>query len=289
MKILVTGSEGMVGKILVNELKKKNEVIEFDYKKGNNILDKKHLNNYLRKVDGVIHLAGIIDTANKDLWKINVEGTKNLLEESINARVKKFVFLSSTGVYGITKGLIDETSDTKPETIYDKSKLEAENILLNRQEETHINIIRSAMIFGNNDYWKKMIKMLEKNYPLPCNGKNSFQIIYVKELVNAIIKIFENGEPSEIYLISGKEKLKLKEFCQKIKNMLGKGKLICFPKIIGLILGKLFRIKLLNKNNLSHLTKERNYNLDKIKSIGFEHKYDIEKAIKQVIKEIYKK
>jgi nucleoside-diphosphate-sugar epimerase len=286
MKILVTGSEGMVGKILVNELKKKNEVIEFDYKKGNNILDKKHLKNYLRKIDVVIHLAGIIDNNNKELWKINVDGTKNLIEESINTRVKKFLFLSSTGVYGITKGLIDENSETKPETTYDKSKLEAENILLNRQEEMHINIVRSAMIFGTNDYWKKMIKLLEKNYPLPCNGKNSFQIIYVKELVNAIIKVLENGDPSEIYLVSGKEKLKLREFCQKIKNQLGKGKLICLPKTVGIIFGKLFKIELLNKNNLAHLTKERNYNLDKIKSIGFEHKYNIDESIQQVIKKI---
>ncbi|MDD3083536.1 MAG: NAD(P)-dependent oxidoreductase [Candidatus ainarchaeum sp.] len=288
MKIFVTGSEGLVGKELINELENKgHEVIKFDFKKGQNILDKKKLGAYLKKIDVVIHLAGIINENNKKMWEINVEGTKNILEESINKKIKKFIFLSSTGVYGFTKGIVDENSELKPITKYEKSKYEGEQVVLNRQEEIHVNIIRSAMIFGKNDYWKKMITLLEKNFPLPCNGKNIFQIICVKELVNAIIQIIKTGEPSEIYLISGKEKLTLKEFCKKIKKELGKKEFVwSIPETIAILFGNIFKIKILNKNNILHLKKQRNYCLEKIYKIGFKHKYKLDNQIKKIVKEI---
>lgn len=288
MKIFVTGSEGLVGKELINELENKgHEVIKFDFKKGQNILDKKKLGAYLKKIDVVIHLAGIINENNKKMWEINVEGTKNILEESINKKIKKFIFLSSTGVYGFTKGIVDENSELKPITKYEKSKYEGEQVVLNRQEEIHVNIIRSAMIFGKNDYWKKMITLLEKNFPLPCNGKNIFQIICVKELVNAIIQIIKTGEPSEIYLISGKEKLTLKEFCKKIKKELGKKEFVwSIPETIAILFGNIFKIKILNKNNILHLKKQRNYCLEKIYKIGFKHKYELDNQIKKIVKEI---
>lgn len=290
MKILITGSEGLVGKKLTIELEKKGfEIIKFDKTNGQNILDITQLKTSLKKVDAVIHLAGIIDDENKDLWKINVEGTRNLIEESINARVTKFIFLSSTGVYGLTKGIIDENSDTMPETLYEKSKLEGEQIILNRQEEIHINIIRSAMIFGNNNYWKNLIKLLEKNTPLPCNGKNIFQIICVDELVNGIITVLENGQPSEIYLVAGKEKLTLKDFCKKIKKELGKKEImLTIPTQLAILIGRIFKIKILTNHNIRHLSKHRNYNLDKINSIGFKHKYSIDESIQSVVREIKK-
>ncbi len=289
MKILVTGAEGFVGKELVNELKKKYVITKFDSKTGQNILDKKNLRTYLIGVDCVIHLAGIIDNSNEKLWQINVEGTKNIIEESLNAHVKKFIFLSSTGVYGFTKGIIDENSDLKPENDYEKSKFEGEQIILNKQEEIQVNIIRSAMIFGNNDYWKKMIKLLEKNIPLPCNGKNKFQIIYVKELVNAIITVLENGSPNEIYLVAGKEKPTLTEFCKKIKKNLEKNeKIIHLPSFVAIIIGKIFRIKIINRENIRHLSKERNYSIEKLNAIGYKQKYSIDEAIKMTVNEIKK-
>ena len=142
MKILITGTSGFLGTELVKVLQKKHTIIKYDSKEGKNILDKGELFESLKGIDVIIHLAAIVENENPDLWEVNVKGTKNLVEEAIKQKVKKIIFLSSTGVYGCPNGKISEKTKTNPENNYEKSKLEAEKILLAQQEKICINIIR---------------------------------------------------------------------------------------------------------------------------------------------------
>ncbi|MCX6804322.1 MAG: hypothetical protein NTY48_07210, partial [Candidatus Diapherotrites archaeon] len=140
--------------------------------------------------------------------------------------------------------------------------------------------------FGANDYWKKMFKLIEKEYPLPCNGKNTYQTIYVKELSRAIKIVLEKGKSGETYLVSGKEKPTLNEFCKIVQGELGvKQKVKHIPSFIGIILGKLTGAKLLTMENIRHISKERNYDTRKIEKLGYVQKTTLEKAIKEVAKE----
>jgi len=288
MKILVTGSEGFVGQYLIAQLKnQKHDVSEFDIATGQNILNEAHLDKALNKIDVVFHLAAIIENRNPSLWKVNVDGTKQLIKKAIEKKVKKFIFLSSTGVYGFTKQEVDEKTPTKPENQYEKSKVEAESIVLSHQEEIEVCVLRSAMILGPNQYWSKMFKGLKKGLPLPIKGKNIFQIIFVKELINALILIMKKGESGEIYLVSGKERLTLKSFCVAVKGQLGKKKkILTIPTFCALVLGKLLRIKILTRENVRHLSKERKYNIKKIETLGFEQKHNLEEAIIEIIEDM---
>ncbi|MDD3159375.1 MAG: NAD(P)-dependent oxidoreductase [Candidatus ainarchaeum sp.] len=287
-KIMVTGSNGFLGREVVKKLKEKNyKVIEFDISNGLDILDKKQLSKKLACVDAVIHLAGIIENTNPNLYDINVTGTKNLIECAIEEKVKKIVFLSSTAVYGFTKGQIDEETEINPENEYEKSKVEGEKLLFKNSKKIEFNIIRSAMIFGPNDYWRSMFKLLKKNFPLTSNGLNKFQIIYVLNLANLIIKILENGKNNEIYLASDKEKISLIDFCRIVKKKLtGKENVRTIPTFIALIIGKITGKKIINKENIRHISKERNYNTNKIKKIGYVQEYSQESAINETIKEL---
>jgi nucleoside-diphosphate-sugar epimerase len=288
MKILVTGASGFLGKELVSELKnKKHDVFEYSIDGGKDILNKTQLKESLKNIDTVIHLAAILDNNNPKLWEINVLGTKNIIEECATSKVKKFILLSSTGVYGETSATLNENSEVKPENLYEKSKYEAEQIVLNHQEELHVNVIRSAMILGPNTYWKNMFKILEKGFPLPCRGQNHFQIIYVKELINVILHVMDNGEPGEIYLASGKERWTLREFCKKTKGLLGKKEIVwSVPAILLIIIGKITGKKIISADNIRHLCKERKYDLTKLNSIGYIQTIHMEKAIMETIKKI---
>ncbi|MFA5763512.1 MAG: NAD-dependent epimerase/dehydratase family protein [archaeon] len=288
MKILVTGASGFLGKDLVSELKnRKHDITEFSIDKGKDILNKKQVKEDLQNIDLVIHLAAILDNHNPKLWEVNVGGTTNLIEECARARVKKFILLSSTGVYGNTKASLNETSEVKPENLYEKSKYEAEQVVLNHQEELHVNVIRSAMILGPNMYWKNMFKILEKGFPLPCYGRNHFQVIYVKELIKAILQVMDSGEPGEIYLVAGKERWTLREFCKKTKGILGKPEIVwSVPALLLIILGKITRKKFISADNIRHLCKERKYDLEKINSIGYVQTIPMEEAIIETIEEI---
>jgi len=288
MKILITGSRGMVGKELQKVLTK-HTIVEFDSTLNCDILDEEQLKKKMKGVNCVIHLAGIIDNSNPKLWEVNVKGTTNVLSCAINLKVKKFIFMSSTGVYGQNNNLIDEKTPINPENEYEKSKTEGEKIVLYAKNKIHVNIIRSAMVLGANDYWKKMFNMLKKKYPLPLSGENHFQVIYSKELARVIAKVVEKGKSGEIYLASGEEKKTLNEFCNIVQEELElEKKLIHIPSFIGIIVGKLFNIKLLTVDNIRHLGKERNYNTSKLKKIGYKQKYSLKDALKEIIKEFNK-
>lgn len=121
----MTGSSGFVGKELVKELlERKAEVAEFDRSEGKDILNQEQVSESCKGCDAVIHLAAILeeDAGLQELRKVNVEGTKNVLEAAARQRAKKFIFLSSTGVYGDFKGQASEELEKKPSSNYEKSK-----------------------------------------------------------------------------------------------------------------------------------------------------------------------
>jgi nucleoside-diphosphate-sugar epimerase len=288
MKILVTGSSGFLGRELVSELKKKKYfVIEYSESNGKNILNRKKLAINMKGVDVVVHLAAILDNDNSQIEKINIQGTKNVVEEAIKAKVKKFIFMSSTSVYGVSKKYLDEKSEVNPIDSYGRTKYEAEQIVLNHQEEINVNVIRSALLFGANNYWRGLFKLLKKNYPLPCSGKNIFQIIYVKELVRIIILVIKKGESGEIFLAAGKEKWTLKEFVKKIKKAIGKKERVWgIPSFLAIFFGKLMSNNLLTIQNIRHIKKDRNYDISKIEKLGYFPKTNLEEAIIETIEKL---
>jgi len=194
-KALVSGSNGFLGKYLCKALVQEGfEVIGYDRNDGKDITDFETLKKSLDGIDYVFHLAAELDEKGKDLKKINVDGTKNILEASAKQRVKKFIFLSTTGVLGNFRGCADEGFAYNPATPYEKSKAEAEKLVLAYQEAVPVVIVRPAMVLGPNSYWKEIIAMIEKRYPILGDGKNSFQTVYIKNLVEALMIVFKRGE-----------------------------------------------------------------------------------------------
>ncbi len=288
MKILLIGSDGFVGKEVAKLLEKKHTLKGYDQTNGKNILNVSDLEEEMRGTDVVIHLAAIIENDSPQLWEVNVKGTKNVVEAAAKNKVKKLIFLSSTGVYGCPKEKVNEKSETRPENNYEKSKLEAEKIVLGHKEKICVNIIRSAMVLGANNYWKKMFNLLKKNYPLPCGGKNTFQVTYVKELARAIETVLKKGKCGETYLVATKEKWTLNEFCETGKKLLGmkNTKVKHVPGFIGVIIGKITGSKTLTAENIRHLSKERNYDLRKITKLSYKQKQPLKEAIQEIVKEL---
>lgn len=290
-RILVTGSEGFVGKRLVDALQKNGyEVVEFDSRRGQDILNYEHCKKASQGCDAVIHCAAILDESSPMLWKVNVEGTENILKASSENKVERFIHLSSAGVHGKQKGIVTEESPFNPETEYEKTKMHAELRVQEFQELIHTTILRPAILLGPNEYWRKIFGLIRKNFPLIGSGKNKWQILYIDDLIDAILFCLANEETKdETFIVAEEKAITLEELCIEIKKALGME-----PKLrkIPLWLAKPFaylyiifaRKSLITPAHLERLARNREYSIEKIKSFGWKPKWDAKKAIRATAK-----
>lgn len=165
-KILVTGSEGYIGAVLVKKLLSLGYRVTgldacfyADNKKNNYKLIKKDIRNIakikLNSYDAVIHLAALsndpMGQLNPTLTdQINFRATVHLAKHAKKQGIKRFLFSSSCSIYGIgKKEVVDEHSPVNPLTAYARSKIKAEKELIKLANKTFcVGILRNATVYG---------------------------------------------------------------------------------------------------------------------------------------------
>lgn len=171
-KILVTGSNGYIGSVLVNLLLKNNYLVTgidtLFYKDeilGNYTIDHKLIKSDIRDVnsvdlssfDAIIHLAALSnDTLGRLMpeitQQINFRATVNLAKKAKKKGVKRFIFSSSCSIYGAKNGeIVNEKSKITPVTAYAKSKLSAEKALIELADKNFcVGILRNSTVYGHS-------------------------------------------------------------------------------------------------------------------------------------------
>lgn len=109
MKIFITGYKGYLGSEFVKKYKKIYEVVGYDHKDGEELLDYEKLKNKMNGCEQVVHLAAIPKPVEgksfEDYFRNNVEGTFNITKAAIENKLKRIIYASSTTIYGIEKGI----------------------------------------------------------------------------------------------------------------------------------------------------------------------------------------
>lgn len=109
MKIMVTGHKGFIGGHFVQAFADRYEIVGYDLKDGDDILDYDRLRERMKGCGIVVHEAAIPapvpGKSYEDYFRTNVEGTFNVLKAAYENGVKRVVYASSTTVYGIEGGI----------------------------------------------------------------------------------------------------------------------------------------------------------------------------------------
>lgn len=322
MKVLITGANGFIGSYLAEALIDKGYDVRCLVRKTSNlqwllpyqkiskenkinfiygdITDKVSLYKAVKDIDYVYHLAGLVKAHNpEDYYKVNYEGTKNLIEavKEVSGKVKKFIFLSSLAASGPSRDghLLKETDECHPITDYGKSKLRAEELLKNKfMRDIPIVIIRPPVIYGSRDRgFYFYFKVVKKGF-IPILGRK-FSICFVTDLVNGIILAAENEKAcGQVYFISG-DKIYSSEQIGKIisENLEMKAVKIKIPDWLVLTAGLVSEsiANVIKKTTVFNKQKARDLiqsywvcDVSKAKrELGFQPVVDIEKGMKTTV------
>ena len=231
MKFLITGGRGFIGSKIIEKLTQEgHKVISIDNQdtygimakpdllelmqwrarnwnkklvqdKVGDILDRDVcLNAFSSKPDIVIHLATYPRAKIVDQDPIVgipkvIDTTTNLLWHSSKFNVKKFVYISSSMVYGDFVDGTKEDSNTKPKNIYGEAKLTGERLtkLFAKRDGLNYNIVRPSGVYGPGDLpdrvVSKFFQKAMKNETITLhNGNNKVDFTYRQDAAYGIVK-----------------------------------------------------------------------------------------------------
>ena len=229
MKFLITGGFGFIGSKIVEQLCKEHSVTVLDNHDTYGIMNKQEadrlykwrsrnwndkvthqrgdvmdrmacLKAFSHRPDVVIHLAAyprakIVD--NDPIMGVPkiINGTTNLLWHSTRFGVRKFVYVSSSMVYGDFKDGMKEDGSTKPKNIYGEAKLAGERLtkLFQKRDNLDYIIIRPSGVYGPGDMPDRVVskffeKAMKNDTITLHNGENKVDFTYVEDTVQGIIK-----------------------------------------------------------------------------------------------------
>jgi len=250
VKVLITGGTGFIGSRLALEclrrgnsvvvLGQQNNVSELQNKelvesKGAvvslaSVTDRDALFKLLPGIDLVYHLAAAQHEANvpaQRFWDVNVTGTTNVLEASVQAGVKRFVQGSTIGVYGAAlEGEISEKSPLRPDNIYGVTKLEAEKLVLSFRDKIPVVLIRISETYGPGD--RRLLKLfrgIKKGLFFRIgSGKNWHHPIFIDDLIEGLMLASASDSVlGKTFVLAGKEAVTTNQMVDVIAERLGTG------------------------------------------------------------------
>ena len=260
MNILVTGGAGFIGSCFIRHILKKYQnykVINIDaltyagnienlndvkdnqnYKfVHGNICDKELVSELMNEVDCVVNFAAEshVDrsiTGPEIFIETNVKGTLNLLQTAKDAKIERYLQVSTDEVYGSLgkTGYFYETTPLAPNSPYSASKASADLLVRAYYETYKMPVLntRCSNNYGPYQYPEKLIpffisKLLKgEKVPVYGDGLNVRDWLYVYDHCSAIDTVLHNGKIGEIYNIGGHNEKTNIEITKLILNAMGK-------------------------------------------------------------------
>ena len=276
------------------------------------LLQPQSLKNVFAGIDIVFCLANVkpVGKSQKEyennLYRLHIDGTKNLIRACKFNNVRRLIYLSSVAVVGYKSGVnfYDEFSMARPVDTYGKAKLAAEKILhkASKNSEMDVTILRPPGVFGDRGPGAlgKIIFFVEKKLiPIMGSGRNRQSLTYVGNVANEAIYLAEHSASiGKTYITSDDKPYTVNEVVNAVSKAMNVRSLkihipiwLVMSGISGLnFFGNLiFKKELIKKDNFIAISTERIFDGSRIfKELGYKQEYDLATAIRRTI-EWYKK
>jgi len=325
--VLVTGASGFTGHHMVAEAVKAGfrvratdvssryygamfEALGVEFVKSD-LTKTDGLDNLLRGVDSVIHVAGIHDysTPDKIIYNVNVNAVENICAAAVKAGVDRFMHFSSVGVYGYSSNpgnpvKEDDPKVTPPLNNYNASKWEGEKIVQRhiRDKGLRATIFRPAAIYGTRSEYGLFIvfKMVyeekeKKKKIILGKGDTIEAFLHVEDMCRSVIHAYDHEDMiGEAYNIADDTHISSAEFYTMVsRELLGKEKdffhlpiAVARPiAVVSQFIARLINTKpILEKATLDYVNCDKIWDNSKLKATGFEFRYPtIEKGLKATL------
>ena len=249
MNIFVSGATGYIGSRLSLKLAGEGHTVHALYRsldktriinhrnirlfKGD-IMDEGSLDRALVECEAVYHTAAFTRVWMRDagkIYRLNIEGTINVLRASLRAGIKKIVVTSTAGVLGSsTNGSINEDSVTGSFFIdYETSKFILEKILiLFSGKAMDITIVNPTRVYGPGPLTESngVTRMIDrycrgKWHYVPGDGMSTGNYVFVDDVVEGHILAMEKGRSGERYILGG-ENVSYRLFFERLSDISGR-------------------------------------------------------------------
>lgn len=287
MRILITGGCGFVGSVLTNQLLDDgNEVVVVDTQWfGNYLVERPGLTVHkldirdadaipLDGIDTVMHLANIANDPGVDLnptmsWEVNALATQQLADRSARAGVGHFLYASSGSVYGVKdEPQVTEDLTLVPISVYNKTKMVAERVVLSYSDAMKVQCIRPATVCGVSPRMRfdvsvnlLTLQAVRDGVMTVFGGDQVRPNIHIRDMVGVYQHFLKHPELDSGCYNAGFENLAIKEIADMISIRTGA------------------TVEITQSND------PRSYrqNSDKLMATGFSPEYGVSNAIEEII------
>jgi len=309
MIVVVTGGRGLIGRNVIEKFLSQGHSVRAlsrsIVKTKNNKLkwftgdldSSELLDSLVIDADIVCHCAGEINNEEQFI-NINYYGTIQIVEASLRAKVRRFIHISSVGVYGNNlHGNINEKSPLSPMNAYEKSKIMADEWLISLKPSVmDIVILRPSTIFDikmTNQSLKNWIQAIHSGRFFFIGKKNSLvNYVHIGTVKDAISLVATSPLPKKINIYNISHAITIEKFVENVCFVTN----VKYPKIripFFLILSLSFIMDLaavilnrkfsLSVSRVKALTSQVIYNSNKIK---IEHNFNSNESLEVSLRHV---
>jgi nucleoside-diphosphate-sugar epimerase len=245
MLTLVTGATGFIGTRLVRELRHQGHDVRALVRDPGrarplselgvelvtgDITDRASLRTAARGAGYVYHCAAILgDDPNPDIRRVNVEGTRALLEASAAAGARRFLYLSSLAVLGARHhhGTDESAPCRRARDAYTNTKIEAEQLVrdLGATGRLETVVLRPGFVYGPGDRLflpRAVESLVERQFRYVGDGSKVLNLIYVDDLVQALLLARDTARAAgQVYNLTDGTTTSLRDFVTTLSHLLG--------------------------------------------------------------------